>query len=87
MAAATSKELKVMRFASAKAFNVWIKKHHAKSPGIWIRFYKKGSGTKTITYAEALDEALCYGWIDSQARSSTRIRFILERWNLLRLAV
>jgi uncharacterized protein YdeI (YjbR/CyaY-like superfamily) len=64
-----SVELKIMPFKTAKAFGVWLKKSHAKSPGIWIQFFKKGSGVKTITYSEALDEALCYGWIDSQAKS------------------
>src|SRR6266481_5632257 len=64
-----SVELKIMPFKTAKAFGVWLKNNHAKSPGIWIQFFKKGSDVKTITYAEALDEALCYGWIDSQAKS------------------
>src|SRR6185369_3820281 len=63
-----SAELKVIPFKTPKAFGTWLKKNHAKSPGIWIQFFKKGSGEKTITYAEALDEALCYGWIDSQAK-------------------
>ena len=62
-------ELKIMPFKTAKVYGVWLKKNHAKSPGIWMQFFKKGSGVKTITYAEALDEALCYGWIDSQKKS------------------
>lgn len=64
-----SAELKIMPFKTAKAFGVWLKKNHASSAGIWLQFFKKGSGIKTITYAEALDVALCYGWIDSQAKS------------------
>lgn len=64
-----SRELKIMPFKTGKAFGTWIKKNHDKSPGVWIQFYKKGSGVKTITYAEALNESLCYGWIDSQAKS------------------
>lgn len=62
-------ELKIIPFKTAKAFGTWLKKNHDKSPGIWIQFYKKGSGVKTVVYAEALDEALCFGWIDSQAKS------------------
>jgi uncharacterized protein YdeI (YjbR/CyaY-like superfamily) len=62
----------VITFKTAKAFEVWLKKHHAKNPGIWVRFFNKAhresSGEKGITYAEALDVALCYGWIDSQAK-------------------
>ena len=64
-----SVELKVMPFKTAKSFGIWLKKNHASSQGIWMQFFKKGSGVKTITYAEALDEALCYGWIDSQTKS------------------
>lgn len=64
-----SKELSVIPFDSKKAFETWLKKNHASASGVWIRFYKKGSGEKTVTYAEALDIALCYGWIDSQVRS------------------
>ena len=58
-----------MPFKTAKAFGSWLKKNHATSTGIWMQFYKKGSGVETITYAEALDEALCFGWIDSQKKS------------------
>ncbi len=58
-----------MPFKSARAFGSWLKKNHTSSPGIWIQFFKKGSGVKTIVYVEALDEALCHGWIDSQVKS------------------
>jgi uncharacterized protein YdeI (YjbR/CyaY-like superfamily) len=64
-----SAELKVMPFKTAKNFQTWLKKNHATSPGIWIQFYKKDSGVQTVVYKEALDEALCYGWIDSQTKS------------------
>jgi uncharacterized protein YdeI (YjbR/CyaY-like superfamily) len=55
-------------FASSKAWETWLARNHAKSPGIWLQIYKKGSGQRSVTYAEALDAALCYGWIDSQKR-------------------
>ena len=45
---------------------MWLQKNHATSNGIWLRIFKKDSKTKTVTYAEALDEALCFGWIDGQ---------------------
>ncbi len=64
-----SGEFKIMPFKTAPAFGVWLKKNHAKSPGIWIQLFKKVSGIKTVTYAEAVDEALCYGWIDSQKKT------------------
>ena len=49
---------------SAAAFRAWLARHHASAPEVWIGFYKKDSGRKGITYSEALDEALCFGWID-----------------------
>ncbi|MBZ0274082.1 YdeI/OmpD-associated family protein [bacterium] len=58
----------ILPFASAAAWEKWLAKHHAKAGGVWIRFYKKHTGTPTVTYAEALDVALCYGWIDGQLR-------------------
>jgi uncharacterized protein YdeI (YjbR/CyaY-like superfamily) len=56
----------VKGFRNQKSFRDWLEKNHTKSNGIWIRFYKKGCGKKTITRAEALEEALCFGWIDGQ---------------------
>ncbi len=62
-------ELLELAFESAEAWATWLRRHHAASPGIWIRFAKKGSGLPSVTHAEALDEALCYGWIDGQSKS------------------
>ncbi len=64
-----TKELAIVSFATEKVFETWLKKNHASAAGVWVRFFKKGSGEKTIKYAEALDVALCYGWIDSQVKS------------------
>lgn len=55
-----------LAFSTAKSFRAWLAKNHTGSDGIWLRIFKKASGTKSVTYAEALDEALCYGWIDGQ---------------------
>src|SRR5258708_6808416 len=55
-------------FKSSADFRRWLEKNHARSDGIWLRYFKKHSGEKSLTYAEALDQALCYGWIDSQAK-------------------
>jgi uncharacterized protein YdeI (YjbR/CyaY-like superfamily) len=68
MRSGKSAELQILAFKTAKAYGAWLKKNHVTSLGIWLQFYKKGSGVETITYAEALDEALCYGWIDSQVK-------------------
>ncbi|MBM4063099.1 MAG: bacteriocin-protection protein, partial [Planctomycetes bacterium] len=51
-------------FASQAKFRLWLAKHHASVDELWIGFYKKASGRGGITYRQALDEALCYGWID-----------------------
>jgi uncharacterized protein YdeI (YjbR/CyaY-like superfamily) len=66
---AAAPELPTLAFATAAAFHDWIDEHHATSSGIWLRLAKKGSGIPSVTYAEALEEALCYGWIDALARS------------------
>jgi uncharacterized protein YdeI (YjbR/CyaY-like superfamily) len=58
--------MKTLAFKSARAFRAWLSKNHDKSDGILLRVYKKDSGVPTITYAEALDQALCFGWIDGQ---------------------
>jgi uncharacterized protein YdeI (YjbR/CyaY-like superfamily) len=62
-------ELETRAFASAAEWEAWLREHHDSAPGIWIRFAKKGSGVPSVTYLEALHAALCFGWIDGQARS------------------
>jgi len=54
----------MLSFASAARWEAWLAKNHARSKGLWLRIFKKNSGIKTISYAEALDGALCHGWID-----------------------
>jgi uncharacterized protein YdeI (YjbR/CyaY-like superfamily) len=66
---ASAAGLEVIAFVSQNEFHEWLDKNHADSNGIWMRIYKKGSDEPTVTYAEALDEALCYGWIDGQKKS------------------
>jgi uncharacterized protein YdeI (YjbR/CyaY-like superfamily) len=59
----------VKSFSSPKLFEEWLAKHHSKPENIWIRIFKKNSTKKGITYDEALDIALCFGWIDSQKKT------------------
>jgi uncharacterized protein YdeI (YjbR/CyaY-like superfamily) len=59
----------VLAFASAADFEAWLAVHHEETDGIWLRFFKKRSDMATVTYAEALDIALCYGWIDGQVKA------------------
>ena len=53
-------------FETTSAFELWLAEHHTQTTGIWIRIAKKNSAQRSITYAEALDCALCWGWIDGQ---------------------
>lgn len=54
---------------SGEEFRVWLHEHHATADAVWLVYFKKGSGTASIAWSEAVDEALCYGWIDSKAKS------------------
>lgn len=56
----------IRRFRTQAEFRKWLTSNHRDSAGIWICFAKKGAGKKSINHAEALDEALCFGWIDGQ---------------------
>jgi uncharacterized protein YdeI (YjbR/CyaY-like superfamily) len=55
---------KIKAFKSEAAFEVWLRANHARETEIWVRIYKKGSGKPTVTAGQALDVALCWGWID-----------------------
>lgn len=69
MAAKATKDkqdLPIIAFASQKAWEAWLAKHHTASQGLWLKLAKKESGIPSVTYAEALESALCYGWIDGQ---------------------
>jgi uncharacterized protein YdeI (YjbR/CyaY-like superfamily) len=69
MTAATLTDARETRqFNSAEAFREWLREQQDSSMGLWLTIAKKGSGTTTVTYAEALDAALEHGWIDGQAR-------------------
>lgn len=73
----------VLSFATLALWRKWLRSHGAKTPGIQLRLFKKGSGTPSITYDEALDGALCFGWIDGQRNKyddeSYLIRFTPRR--------
>ena len=72
---ASAQELPVRRFASRAAWEKWLAANHERSPGLWIEFGKKGSGLASVTYAEAVEVALCHGWIDSQAKPLDEKRY------------
>jgi uncharacterized protein YdeI (YjbR/CyaY-like superfamily) len=58
--------LPVLPFASQRVLEAWLKKHHSDPNGIWLKIAKKGAGIPSVSYSEAVDAALCYGWIDGQ---------------------
>jgi uncharacterized protein YdeI (YjbR/CyaY-like superfamily) len=61
-------ELPVHKSASQDEWETWLRSHHASSAGVWLRIAKQGSPTPSVSYAEALDVAICFGWIDGQKR-------------------
>ena len=69
MKPSTKPEQPILAFASAAEFRRWLSKHHAEHPGIWLKIAKKSSGIASVSYAQALDEALCLGWIDGQKKA------------------
>jgi uncharacterized protein YdeI (YjbR/CyaY-like superfamily) len=73
--AADKSNLPILSCTSPAEWDAWLVENHAKSNGVWLRIFKKDSGHKSIYYAEALDEALCHGWIDGQRKS-----FDAESW-------
>ncbi|HZH02744.1 MAG TPA: YdeI/OmpD-associated family protein [Myxococcaceae bacterium] len=54
------------RFPGPQAWHAWLQRHHATSPGVWLALAKKGSGVPSVTYAQAIEVALAWGWIDGQ---------------------
>ena len=61
--------LPVLAFKTPDAMEKWLAKNYSASDGVWLKIYKKGSGTPTVSYAQAVDVALCYGWIDGLLNS------------------
>lgn len=71
-----SSTIPTLEFETSEAFETWLEKNYAISTGIWMKIFKKDSGQKTISYAEALDVALCYGWIDGQKKSFDELAWL-----------
>jgi uncharacterized protein YdeI (YjbR/CyaY-like superfamily) len=69
----------VMAFPSAHAWDDWLAEHHATVADLWLKLAKKGSDVESVTYAEAIDVALCYGWIDGHKKSLDE-QFWLQRF-------
>lgn len=65
-----------MAFESPQAWREWLEENHESALGIWVKIAKKASGIATVTYQEALEDALCFGWIDGQKRAYDDTYFI-----------
>jgi uncharacterized protein YdeI (YjbR/CyaY-like superfamily) len=85
------KGLPIMPFATVRKWERWLEAHHESSPGLWLKLAKKNSGIASITYGEALEVALCFGWIDSQKAGYDELYFLQRftargprsRWSLV----
>jgi len=71
--------VRTRQFKTAAAWRAWLDRNHAREKAIWLIYYKKASGKTSVTYKEALQEALCYGWIDSTINSLDSERF-MQKW-------
>jgi uncharacterized protein YdeI (YjbR/CyaY-like superfamily) len=76
MAAPADLDLPVRAFRTAGAFERWLARRPADSPGIWMKIAKRDSGIASVTHAEALEVALCHGWIDGQRRKLDAVHFL-----------
>ena len=76
-------ELPIVTAGDREAWRRWLEANHASDSGAWLKFAKKGSPTPTVTYAEAVEEAICFGWIDGQARRLDE-HFYLQRFTARR---
>ena len=73
---AASRDAAPRLFKNAKAFEAWLKKHHATSDGLWLLIAKRGALEPSVTYPEAVEIALCWGWIDGQKKGLDDQHFI-----------
>lgn len=73
---APTSDYPIVLFADCTAFRTWLGAHHASQAGLWLRIAKAASPLQSVTYAEALDIALCFGWIDGQKRSHDADSFL-----------
>jgi uncharacterized protein YdeI (YjbR/CyaY-like superfamily) len=76
MAPVVPKAEHIRDFPDAAAFEKWLAASHATAPELWLKIHKKDSGLPTVSYAEALDVALCWGWIDGQKKTFDEASFL-----------
>src|ERR1700704_1581136 len=69
-------DLPILLFATPAELEAWLERNHADADGAWLKIAKKGAAEPSVTYAEALELALCFGWIDSQKRGHDDQHFL-----------
>jgi uncharacterized protein YdeI (YjbR/CyaY-like superfamily) len=69
-------DLPMLPFASQAAWETWLEQHHADAPGLWLQIAKKDTGVPTVSYDQAVESALCFGWIDGQKRALDATYFL-----------
>ena len=69
-------EYPILLFPDDAAWEAWLAEHHASAPGVWLQFAKKGAALSSVNYAEALDVALCWGWIDGQVKKHDEASYL-----------
>lgn len=72
----TPQPQEIMEFETSELWELWLSGNFSKPEGIWLKIAKKGTGVTTVTYIEALEVALCYGWIDGQMKSVDNTYFV-----------
>ena len=70
-----TKPLKTVELATRQQWRAWLQKHHDSETEIWLVFYKRHTGVKSVEYRDALEEALCFGWVDSLVKRLDEDRF------------
>jgi uncharacterized protein YdeI (YjbR/CyaY-like superfamily) len=70
--------LQPLLFPHQKAWAAWLARNHDKSPGVWVRLAKKASGIPSVSYSEALEVALCHGWIDARKKSESETTWLQQ---------
>jgi uncharacterized protein YdeI (YjbR/CyaY-like superfamily) len=70
--------LKMLQVSGRDEWRRWLERHHASSPGIWLVFYKRHAGRASVDYESAVEEALCFGWVDSLVKRLDESRYMIK---------
>lgn len=74
----STSDIPIVEFSTANQWRQWLTANYANQAGVWLRLYKKNAGITSLTHAEALDQALCFGWIDGQAKKLDDVSWIIK---------